>query len=350
MFGYTLRRLLWLIPVLTAVGLTTFVVMHAAPGGPFDKDPNRRQLSAAAQAKLNENFGLDKPYWQQFVAYMFGDFKDEKNKQGKLVINKETGKPNRVFACGAMCLNFGPTYSSRGARTVEETLFAAQGKKPALFYYTARLAVQALVVALLLGIPLGTIAALKQNTVVDYLSLFFSTLFVAIPSLIIGLFMVIIFGRVLGWVQVIPKPDDFLNRIGPWVLPTLVLGLAAAAGITRYTRASVLEVMRQDYVRTARAKGIAESTVVLRHILRNSLIPVVTIIFPLLAGLLTGSFFTEQIFQVPGIGRAFVTAIGARDYSMIMGTALIYAFLIAFANLAVDLAYGVLDPRIKVGK
>ncbi len=205
-----------------------------------------------------------------------------------------------------------------------------------------------MLLALVIGIPLGTLAALKQNTIVDYISLFFSTLFVAVPSLIIAIFMLILFGRVLHWVEIIPRNWD--ESFKPWILPTLVLGLGLTAGLTRYTRASVLEVMRQDYVRTARAKGLNESVIVMRHILRNSMIPVVTLIFPALAGLITGSFFTETIFQVPGIGREFVSSIGKRDYSMIMGSGLFFAFLIAVANLSVDLMYGVLDPRIKVGK
>lgn len=344
MFGYTLRRLLWMIPVLFTVGLVTFIVMRAAPGSPFDRDPNRRQMAANTQRILEEKFGLNKPAWRQFTSYMFGDM-------ANVTIPKTKTEPKRTerrFVCGAICGNFGPTYVSKGAKTVQETLFQSESKgKPSRFYYSARLGLQALLFAVVVGIPLGTIAALKQNTIIDYLSLFVSTLFVSVPSLIVAIFLLIIFGRMLGWISIIPR---WGNSFTPWILPTFALGLGAMAGITRYTRASVLEVMRQDYVRTARAKGLSESVVILRHILRNSLIPVVTIIFPILAGLLTGSFFTETIFQVPGMGREFVASIGRRDYSMIMGTGLFFAFLIAMANLLVDLAYGVLDPRIKVGK
>jgi len=189
------------------------------------------------------------------------------------------------------------------------------------------------------------------------LSLFISTLFTVLPSFIVGLLLLLFASRVLNrtpWFVdlfgTFPITPRNWNGIKPWFLPTLALGFASMAFITRLTRSSVLEVLRQDYIRTARAKGLSGWTVITRHVLKNSLIPVVTILGPLLAGLLTGAFFIEQVFSVPGMGRELVRAVAGRDYSMIMGSGLFYAFLIALGNLSVDLVYGLLDPRIKVGK
>ena len=346
MFAYTLRRLLWMIPVLVSVGLLTFAVMHAAPGGPFERNAERRGMSESAQRLLEAKFGLDKPYWRQFTRYMFVD-RDLDTKTGQM-----------VWRCGAICGNFGPTYTSRGAKTVQDILFKKEStRNPSRFYFSARLGLQGLAMSVLIGIPLGVIAALKQNTLIDYVSLLISTVFTVLPSLIVGLMLLVFAQRVLN------RSDTFVDLFGkfevnprnwsslrPWVLPTLALGFGGMAFITRLTRASVLEVIRQDYVRTARAKGLAGRTVILRHVLKNALIPVVTILGPALAAVITGALFIETIFNVPGMARELVRSISTRDYSMIMGGGLFYAFLIAMGNLSVDLVYGVIDPRIKVGQ
>ena len=302
-------------------------------------------MSPAAQKQLEQKFGLNLPPWRQFTRYMLVDRQlDEKTEE-------------MTWVCGAICGNLGPTYASRGAKTVEDTIFKQETKnRPSRFYFSARLGLQALLLALVVGIPLGVIAALKQNTIVDYVSLFVSTIFTVLPSFVVGLLLLIFAVRILNgsdaFVDLFGKfevnPRRWTGSFRPWLLPTLSLGFGSMAFITRLTRSSVLEVIRQDYVRTARAKGLAGWTVITRHVLKNSLIPVVTILGPALAGLLTGSFFTETIFNVPGMGRALVQAVGQRDYSMIMGTGLFFAFLIALANLTVDLVYGLLDPRIKV--
>lgn len=346
MLGYTIRRVLWMFPVLMTVGLVTFVVMHAAPGGPFDRDPSARQLTPTAQRLLNAKFGLDKPGWRQFVRYMLVDRE----------IDAKTGEA--AWVCGAICGNLGPTYTSKGAKTVEDTLFKRESKRtPSRFYFSARLGLQGLAVSVFLGIPLGILAALKQNSIVDYLSLFVSTLFTVVPSFVVALLLLLFSARVLNqWDAFVdifgkfPVTGAKWNTLKPWILPTLALGFAGMAFITRLTRASVLEVIRQDYVRTARAKGLAGKVVIVRHVLKNAMLPIVTILGPLVVGVMTGALFTETIFQVPGMARALVQAVGARDYSMIMGGTLFYAFLIAVANLSVDLVYGLVDPRIKVGK
>lgn len=331
MTAYIIRRVLWQIPVLIIVGLMTFGIAKMTPGGPFDTDPDRRQMSPRVEKILREKFGMDLPFWRQFTRYMFFDF----------VGDPKTGE--QVLVWGAIGGNFGPTYSSRGARTVQEELFGERSGKPSRFYYSARLGLQALLFAVCIGVPLGVLAALRQNTVIDYVVLFISTLFVSLSTLIVGFLLVIIFATWLRWFTVIPNWSD---PVKPWILPTIALGSTSMGFITRLTRASVLEVKRQDYVRTARSKGLGDQVVIWRHMLKNALLPVVTVLGPLAAGLITGTLFTEVIFQVPGMGELLVEAIGKRDYSMIMAGALIFVFFLGVANLLVDIAYGAIDPRI----
>lgn len=330
MTAYIIRRVLWFIPVLFCVGLITFAIARMTPGGPFDTNPNR-PLPRATQRALEQKFGMHLPWWRQFTRYMFFD------------IETDSRTKERSIRWGAIGGNLGPTYASRGAESVQHFLFNSSSSRPSRFYYSARLGAQAILFALIVGIPLGTIGALRQNTWIDYLALFISTTFVGIPALISSLLLIILFAVTLGWFTVLP---DWNDPIRPWILPTVGLGFSIMAFITRLARSSVLEVKRQDYVRTARAKGLSDSVVNIRHVLRNAILPIVTIMGPLTAGLITGAVFTETIFLVPGMGRAFVEAIGKRDYSMIMGLALFYVFLLTLANLAVDLAYGAVDPRI----
>jgi oligopeptide transport system permease protein len=187
---------------------------------------------------------------------------------------------------------------------------------------------------------------LKRNTIWDYISLFISTIGISLPSFVLAIFFIIIFASRLKLVKIVQQN---WSTPGAWLVPAAILGFGTFAYVTRLTRSSMLEVMQQDYIRTARAKGLNERVVIIRHMLRNALIPVVTILGPALAGLVTGSFIIEQMFSFPGMGREFVLSIQRRDYSMIMGTTLVYATLVAFANLSVDLVYGFIDPRIKLG-
>jgi len=330
MTRFITRRLLWMIPVLIVVTLVTFLLMHAAPGGPWDRAPGTRQVDPATQEMLNHQFGLDKPMWRQFVAYTFGDFDEE-------------GK----FVCGAACGNLGPSYRQRG-RTVQEILFSVPEGKPiwaSRFGYSVRLGVLALLFALFVGIPAGIIAALKQNTWIDYLSALIANIGVSVPNFVIGIYLIIIFGVLLHWVNVVPRSWDNLKA---WIIPALVLGSGTMAFTARLTRSAMIEVMRQDYIRTARAKGLREIVVVSRHMFKNALIPVVTVLGPALAGLVTGSFIIETMFGFPGVGREYVQAISNRDYSMILGSTLLFGVLIALSNLSVDILYGVLDPRIRI--
>jgi len=330
MTTYLIRRFLWMIPVLFTVALVTFLLMHNAPGGPWDRDPSARQVDGNTQRVLNEYYGLNKPLWRQFVGYTFGDV----NTEGK-------------FICGAVCGNLGPSYRMRGM-TIQQILFLPPEGKPlwySRFGYSLRLGLIALGLAILIGIPAGILAALKQNTMADYLSLFIATVGISVPNFVIAIFLIIIFASGLHWVSIVPRSWDQLDV---WILPAVVLGFNTMARAARLTRASMLEVIRQDYIRTARAKGLVERIVVYRHMIKNAMIPVVTVLFPALAFLVTGSFIIETMFGFPGMGRAYVTAIGQRDYSMIMGTTLIYALLIVIANLSVDIVYVFLDPRIRL--
>lgn len=330
MTAYVIRRILWLIPVLVIVAAITFILMHNTPGGPWDRDLSARQVDAKTQAMLNERFGLNKPLWRQYTAYMIGDW-DAKG----------------VFICGLICGNLGPSYRVRG-RDVQDILFEAPEDRPfwdSRFGYSLRLGLIALLFAVIVGIPLGTFAALKQNSLIDYSSLLVATVGISVPNFVIAIFLIIIFASGLHWVSVVPRSWD---NPKVWILPALVLGFGTLAFTARLTRTSMLEVLRQDYVRTARAKGLTERTVVTVHMIKNALLPVVTILGPALAGLVTGSFIIETMFGFPGMGRAYVQAIQQRDYSMIMGTTLIYAFLVAIANLSVDFVYVLIDPRIRL--
>jgi oligopeptide transport system permease protein len=330
MIKFLLRRILWLIPVMLVVGGLTFIIMRSAPGGPWDTSEDRRQVDAATQKALNEYYGLNKPLWRQFTAYMIGD-----------VDNK--GKWNWGIIGG----NMGPSYRQRG-RTVQDILFSPpEGKNffSSRFGFSLRLGILALLFAIVIGIPAGIISALNQNTIIDYISLFIVTVGNSIPNFAMAIFLIILLAVELKLVPVIPRDWD---KVNVWVMPIIVLGFGTMARTARLTRASMLEVMRMDYVRTARAKGLMERIVIIRHMIKNAFIPVVTILGPALAGLVTGSFIIETMMSFPGSGRAFIQAISQRDYSMIMGTTLLYAIMVAVANLSVDVTYVFLDPRIKL--
>jgi oligopeptide transport system permease protein len=332
MINFVVRRLLLMIPVIFLVGLVTFVLMRSAPGSPWDTNADKPGVDPATQKKLEEYYGLNKPMWRQFVAYMIGDF--DKNGQ---------------FVCGFICGHMGPSYRQRG-RQVEDILFEAPEDQTfwqSKFGYSARLGVLALGLSIVVGIPLGVVAALRQNTWADYVSLFIATAGVSLPNLVLGLFLIILFSRYLKLIDVVPKNWD---EIGVWILPATVLSFGTLAFTARLTRTTMLEVTRQDYVRTARAKGLRENIIITRHMIKNALIPVVTILGPALAGLVTGSFVIETMYSFPGMGRAYVAAIGQRDYSMIMGTTLFFAVLVALANLSVDIIYVFLDPRIRLNE
>jgi oligopeptide transport system permease protein len=304
--GYIVRRVLWTIPVLWLVATVTFFLMHSAPGSPWDaKSTQGRQLDPALEASFNRQYGLDKPLWVQYTTYL-------KN---------------------AVMLDFGDSYKQRGKSVTE---IIGQG-----FPFSAKIGVLALAIALLIGIPVGIFAALKHNTMADYLSLFVTTVSYTLPDFVIAIFLLIIFSVNLGWFPIL------FTDWRSYILPAVALGTGSAAFIARLTRSSVLEVLRFDHVTTARAKGLSNRTVIGTHVVRNSLIPVLTVVGPAFAGLVTGTIIIERVFGVPGMGRLFIDSITSRDYPVIMGVTLFYAFIIVMSNLAVDIAYGFVDPRIR---
>jgi ABC-type dipeptide/oligopeptide/nickel transport system permease component len=307
LFQYVVSRLLWLVPTILAMALVTFLIMHATPGSPLDPiAEGANPLSPEAQKVLAAHYGLDKPLWQQFA----------------------------IFIGNAVRGDFGYSFVYK-TRTVAEIL--GQTFPISLF-----LGSMALALAVVGGLTLGILAAVYQNRGWDYVSVSLATVGVAVPNFVLAVFLIILFSFVIplfptgGW-------DSPRN----WVLPTITLALAPMGIIARFTRASMLEVVRADYTLTARAKGLSEAPVIFKHALKNALIPVVTLLGPLFAAVGTGSFFVESIFRVPGMGRFFVESMTGRDYPMIMAVILFYGVFLAIMNLLVDLAYGALDPRIR---
>lgn len=305
MLRFIVNRLLWAIPVLWLVATVTFFLMHAAPGSPWDAKSAGGHLDPALEASFNRQYGLDKPLFDQYVIYLGH----------------------------AVRFQFGTSFSQTGTSVTHVIM---QG-----FPYSARIGVFAFLLSLAIGVPVGILAALKQNTWIDYVSLFFATIGYTFPSFVIAIFLMLVFAVRLGWVPVLWT--DWRS----YILPSVVLGFGGAAFIARLTRSSILEIIVQDHVRTARAKGLQYRAVVARHVVRNAMIPVITIMGPALAALITGTIIIERVFGVPGMGYLFIDSITARDYPVIMGVTLFYAFLIVLGNLAVDIAYGLVDPRIK---
>jgi oligopeptide transport system permease protein len=301
--GYIVRRVLWLIPVLFAVTIITFTLMHLVPGGPWSTD---KAVAPGVQNAINKSYHLDEPIWQQYGRWVFD------------------------FVRG----DFGPSFKYAD-RSINQII--AEGL-PA----TVQLGLMAFTLAVVLGIPLGIIAALGHNRWPDYVATFISMIGISTPSFVLAILLIVVFSV---WLKILPP----LGWKGPdtWVMPVIALAGYQIAQIARYTRASMLEVTRKDYIRTAHSKGLRERAVVVRHMIRNALIPVITILGPILAFLVTGSFIIEQFFGIPGIGRYYVQAIVQRDYSLIMAMTVIYAFAVAALNVVVDVLYGYIDPRIR---
>jgi oligopeptide transport system permease protein len=312
--GYIVRRVLWIIPVLLVVSFLTFSLMKATPGGPWDRE---KELSPRQIAILNAKYGLDDPFVVQYIRWLVGWPDDDGGFQRGLILG-----------------DMGPSYRYPD-RTVNDIV--SDG-----ILTTMQLGVMAFILAVAVGIPLGVIAALRQNGIPDYIATFISVLGITTPSFVAAILLVIIFSVGLGWF-----PTGGWKGPEYWVLPTLALGMAPVAAVARYTRASMLEVTRKDYIRTAHSKGLKERNVVVLHMIRNALIPVVTILGPLLAALVTGSFIIEILFSIPGVGKFYVTAIAQRDYGLIMAMTMLYAAAVAIMNMVVDIAYAYIDPRIR---
>jgi ABC-type dipeptide/oligopeptide/nickel transport system permease component len=303
MFEFIVRRILWLIPVIFVVSIITFLLMHSVPGGPFDAE---KALPQAIIDNLNAKYHLDDPLWKQYIDYMWGFVR----------------------------FDLGPSISYK-SRTVNDIL---EQQWPV----TATLGAVAFAIALLGGIPLGVIGAVKQNTIADYSAMGISMLGLSIPNMALGPLLIWLFALKFRWFPVATWGTPLHI-----VLPAVTLGTAYMASFARLTRASMLQVIREDYIQTARAKGVKHITVMLKHALRNALIPVSTIAGPAFAGIMTGSIIVERIFAVPGIGKYYITSVTNRDYPVIMATTLIFALAVVFMNMIVDISYGILDPRIR---
>ncbi len=300
---YILKRVLLAIVTIWIVITVTFFVMHAVPGGPF---VGEKAISKEAQAALEAKYGLDKPLMEQYGTYL------------KDIVTR---------------FDFGPSLKQRGRQVID---IINDGMRT-----SAKLGIIAAFSAGIVGIVLGAVAAIRRNTFVDKLIMVFTTAFVSMPSFIMGTLLLILFSVQLGWL-----PANGAAR-GGLVLPVITLALYPMSYITRLTRSSMLDVLGQDYIRTARSKGVSRPKIIFGHALKNSLIPVITYFGPMLAFIVTGSMVVEQIFAVPGIGRQFVSSITNRDYTMIMGTTIFLASLIVIMNLVSDLLYKVVDPRIE---
>ena len=301
---YVLKRIGLAILTIWVVITITFFVMHAVPGGPF---VGEKATTPAVQAAMEAKYGLDKPVLEQYFTYL-----------GDIVLR----------------FDFGPSLKQRGRQVID---IIADGMK-----VSAKLGLIAAFGALVVGIVLGAVAALRRNKVIDKVIMVITTAFVSMPSFIAGALLLTIFAVSL---HLLPANGAQKNGL---ILPVVTLGLYPMAYITRLTRSSMLDVLGQDYIRTARAKGVPGFKVIFGHALRNSLIPVITYFGPMLAYIVTGSIVVEQIFAVPGIGRAFVNSITGRDYPLIMGTTIILACLIIIMNLVSDLLYKIVDPRIEL--
>lgn len=370
MLKFLIRRVLAAIPVLLGIMLVTFALIHALPGGPFDAVGQRRMPDYMV-AQLNERFGLNKPLFFNTPSdghFPDGDewkllgYHDEQVTIGggqSAAMRTETRRVLRAdlldsqffnYAWGALHLDFGPSLNvalrDKNVQVSEEIT----RRLPV----SMQVGVFAVLVGFSLGIPLGVLAAVYHNTAVDYISMFFAVLGQATPAIVLAPILIIVFAVELGWVPVIDQRDQWnagpafsLYYLQILALPVLTLATGMSAGIARLTRASLLQVMHEDYVRTARAKGLSERVVIYLHALKNALIPVATILGPLLAGVLTGTFVVELIFTIPGLGKVFVDSVAARDYTMIMGVSLLYSVFLIAGNILVDILYTWLDPRIR---
>lgn len=301
---YIIKRVAMGVLSIFIVATLTFFLMNLVPGGPFVAE---KSISKEAQAALEAKYGLDKPLLERYATYMTD------------------------FVKGDMGLSL----RQRG-RTVSNIIFSK-------FPVSARLAGFAVAVAVLVGVPLGCLSAYNRGKFGDNIIIVFATCGIAIPSFISSVVLLYTFGSKLNIL-----PTVGLNTMSSYIMPVTALAIYPTAYITRLMRSSLLDVMGQDYIRTAKAKGLSNFKILFKHALRNAVLPVVTYVGPMLASLMTGSFVVEKIFTVPGLGRDFVSAINQRDYTLIMGTTIVLATLIITANVIVDILYKIIDPRINL--
>lgn len=303
--AYMIRRILLIFPTMLAIYTITFFLVHATPGSPWSNQD--KPMPKATVDALNEAYGLNDPLWKQYLDYL------------KNVLQGD----------------FGPSFTSR-SRTVSDIVSDT-------FPVSLQLGLVSMVIAVIIGVTLGTIGAVKHNTWVDYITSFMAIIGISTPSYVVASLLVLFLASYLGLVPTNGWDGIASTKI---IIPAMALSFYPAAILARYTRSSLLDVLTTDYVRTARAKGLRNSAVIVRHALRTSLLPVVTVSGVVFADIITGSFFVETISGVPGLGRYFVTSISTRDYPVVLGTVLLFGFVITLMNLIVDLIYPLLDPRM----
>jgi oligopeptide transport system permease protein len=303
MLHYIIRRILWAIPVLWVVATITFFLARIVPGGPFDAEKN---LPPQIMANINAKYHLDRPLVEQYFFYL-----------GRLSHG-----------------DLGVSYKYLN-RTVNQIIMQA-------LPVSAELGTMGLLIAIVAGLTLGTTAAVFRGGKLDIASMFLSTVGISLPTFVIGAVLIFVVGV---WLRLLPVAlwESFWHTI----LPAITLSVSPAAYLARLTRASVLEMMEKDWVRTARSKGLSARATMFRHVLRNALLPIVTVLGPMIAITLTGSFVVEYLYAIPGMGRFFITAVSNRDYDLILGTSLVFAVIILVANMLVDIAYGLLEPQLR---
>lgn len=310
-FKFLIRRILWIFPVLFAVSVITFSIMHAVPGGPFDAggETGGIPLTPEVRANLMRKYNLDQPLHIQYISWVSNVLKGD----------------------------FGFSFQHQ-SKTCQELIAQA-------WPVSVHLGLMALVVALSGGLILGILSAVYQNSWIDYLASLTAVFSIVTPSFVIAVGLTLVFSLWLHWFE-----TGGWNSPKDWVMPVVAMALGDMAVVARYTRSNMIDAIRADYVRTARAKGLTEKAVVVVHVFKNALIPLLTITGPMMANLITGSFFIETIFRIPGIGRYFTTSVFARDYPMIMATALLWSSLIVVIYVLTDLMYALADPRIRYRK
>jgi oligopeptide transport system permease protein len=337
MAAFIIRRILGMLAVLLVVSFVTFFLLRFIPGGPFAMD--QRQIPEEILDNLNARYHLDDPLWKQYADYVgsiavprITESGESRSALEDYLININLPfVSNRTFRW----MNFGPSLRLR-SRTVSSMIRED-------FPVSAELGLYALVIALSIGIPAGTMAALNRNSFYDYFGMSIAVVGVSLPVIILGPILQYVFGLQLNWLPIAGwgSPEHI-------VMPAFALGFSNSALVARLTRASLLQVLQEDYIRTAHAKGMTPRRVIVVHAMKNAFIPVVTILGPLTAFLVTGSFVAEMIFAIDGIGRAFIVSIGARDYPLVMGTVLLFAVILIIANTLVDVLYALIDPRIRL--
>jgi oligopeptide transport system permease protein len=315
--------------------LIVFLLVHAIPGNPWSNfSTSEHMFSGFAadpvyQKELNRRFGLDLPLWRQFTRYFIGDL-DE----------------NGSFFCGAVCGNLGPSLQQRG-RSIQKILFVAP---PGLTFwqsqvgYSVRLILFSFVLSVGLGIPLGILSSVKPRSKLSRGIAFTLAALISVPNFVLGLLAIIVLA---SWLKVIHVLPDW-NYFGNWIIPGLVLAMMPMASIARITRASLINIMHEDFVRTAYGKGLTKSRVLLVHVMRNAIVPIITFLGPALMEIITGLFIVESLYSFPGFGRGYWLAILELDYPMIMGLTLVYATVLLLVNLLIDVLSEILDPRIRV--